>query len=222
MTSTALSEDGTGPLRKYGWGWSLVAILGGVIATLTLVTHLTARTEPVDGAPARPAAQPLVFQAMPGLTPIASSKRSKPAAVSRGADVVDRRAAVWRKPSNPLEVVIGPSAISGQFKLLKADRATATPTSDKLTLRVRVVSRAMADLVTPFQSEMLEVRSEGLEPIGPDRAFSYPVAAGDTREEDVVFTVPSGLKVDGAVLRIHYYNEVNEIPLGVVRGESGR
>lgn len=137
-------------------------------------------------------------------------------AVSRRANVADRRAAVWRKPSDPLEVVIGPSAISGQFRLLKADRATATPTSDKLTLRVRVVSRAVADLVTPFQSEMLEVRSDGLEPIGPDRAFSYPVPAGDTRDEDVVFTIPRGLKVDGAILRVHYYNEVKEIPLGAV------
>ena len=178
MNWTDSNEDAMDPLRKNRWELTLVAILGGVIAILTLVTHLTARTERVDGAPARPVALPLVYQAMPGLSLVASSKRSEPAAVSR-------------KPADPLEVVIGPSAISGQFRLLKADRVAATPTSDKLTLRVRVVSRAVADLVTPFQSEMLEVRSEGLEPIGPDRAFSYPVAAGDTREEDVVFTVPS-------------------------------
>jgi hypothetical protein len=104
------------------------------------------------------------------------------------------------KPSDPLEVLLGPSAIRGQFKLLSATRTAATPGSDKLTLRVRVVSRAVADLVTPFQSSMLEVRSQGLEPIHPQQPFSDPVPAGNSRDEDVVFIIPTSLNVDNAIL----------------------
>jgi hypothetical protein len=98
--------------------------------------------------------------------------------------------------------------------LLATERKPSTPTSDRLTVRLRVVSRAIADLVTPFQSAMLEVRSPGLEPINPEHSFSYPVPAGNSRNEDVVFIIPSSLRLDDAVLRIHYYNEQKEIPLG--------
>jgi hypothetical protein len=76
-----------------------------------------------------------------------------------------------------------------------------------------VVSRAIADLVTPFQSAMLEVRSQGLEPINPQHAFSHPVPAGKSRDEDIVFIIPSSLSLDRMVLRIHYYNDEQEIPL---------
>jgi hypothetical protein len=74
----------------------------------------------------------------------------------------------------------------------------------------------MADLVTPFQSAMLEVRAQGLDPISPEQPFSYPVHAGDTRDEDIAFMVPSSLNIDQAVLRIHYYNELKEIPLALL------
>jgi CBS domain-containing protein len=46
-----------------------------------------------------------------------------------------------------------------------------------------------------------------------EHPFSYPVPAGTSREEDIVFVIPSNLNLDRAVLRIHYYNERKEIPL---------
>lgn len=56
----------------------------------------------------------------------------------------------------------------------------------------------------------------GMEPINPEHSFSQPVLAGDTREEDITFIVPSSLDLDRAVLRIHYYSEEKEIPLGLL------
>ena len=188
----------TGALKKYAWEGSLVAIIGGVIMVLTLVSHLTARPDAETSAHTRL-----------GRVPSVSTIRPASAAASRKPVVV-------AKPSNPLEVVIGPSSIGGQFTLLAAKRITATPTLDKLTLRLRVVSRAVADLVTPFQSVMLEVRTLGLEPIAPEHPFSHPVPAGNTRDEDIAFMVPASLNLDRAALRVHFYNEQKDIPLGLL------
>jgi len=103
---------------------------------------------------------------------------------------------------------------------MAANRVQATPTSDNLIFHLRVASHAMADIVTPFQSAMLEVRAQGLEPINPEHPFSYPVHAGDTRDEDIAFRVPSTLNLVHAVLRIQFYSELKEIPLAALPRES--
>jgi hypothetical protein len=109
--------------------------------------------------------------------------------------------------------VLGPNTIAGRFILLSSNRKQATPTSDDLTLRLRVVSLAIADLVTPFQSGMLEVRVPSEQPIHPQQAFSHPVPAGNTREEDIVFAIPATVSLDHGTLRIQYFSEAKEIPL---------
>jgi hypothetical protein len=118
---------------------------------------------------------------------------------------------------NPHEVVIGPDSISGQFILPGADRKRSTPRADELGLRLRVVSHVIADLVTPFQAAMLEVRCQGFGAISSRRAFSYPVPAGRIRDEGIVFIIPADLSLDRAVLRIHYYSDAKEIPLHLPR-----
>jgi hypothetical protein len=208
-------------LKHYGWEGTLAGILAGIMVILTVVTHLTAHPERSDGASLRatPAVGPAAFHPMPDRVPVASTTRPMRAAVSR-KPAADRRASGSSRPSDPLEVVVVPSPISGQFRLLASSRTSATPTSDKLTLRLRVLSHAVADLVTPFQSAMLELRTPGLEPINPEHPFSYPVPAGNSREEDIVFVIPSNLDLDRAVLRIHYYNELKEIPLAALPKDS--
>ena len=188
----------TDALKRYAWEGALVAILGGVIMVLTLVSHLTARPDPPTSA-----------QWGLGRVPSVSILQPTSAAASR-------KRVVAAKPSNPLEVVLGPSSIGGQFTLMAANRIAATPTSDKLTLRLRVVSHAVADLVTPFQSVMLEVRTPGVDPIAPEHPFSRPVPAGNTRDEDIAFIVPASLNLDRTALRVHFYNEQKDIPLGLL------
>ena len=109
--------------------------------------------------------------------------------------------------------MVGPNSISGQFTVLDIDRKRSTPESDQVTLRLRVVSRAIAPLVTPLESAMLDVRVRGLEPINPQHPFSHPVPVCESRDEDIVFMIPSNLTLDRMALRIHYYNEEKEIPL---------
>jgi hypothetical protein len=161
--------------KEYVWEGTLVAIIAGVIIVLTVVSHLTARTDLKDGLASRPIAMPAPAASRPtlGHAP-AGSNRPQPADTS------------WK----------------------------GSMASDELTLRLRVVSRATDPLVTPFQSAMLELRSEGADPINPAHSFSSPVPAGSSREEDIVFIIPSNLNLDHAALRVHYYNEQKEIPLG--------
>ena len=177
----------TDALKKYAWEGTLVAILGGVIMVLTLVSHLTAQPGPPTSA-----------QWGLGRVPSVSTLQPTSAAAPR-------KRVVAAKPSNPLEVVLGPSSIGGQFTLLAANRIAATPTSDKLTLHLRAVRRAMGDFVTPLQYVMLEVCTPGLEPIAPEHPFSRPLPAGNSRDEDIAFIVPASLNLDRAVLRVHFY-----------------
>jgi hypothetical protein len=188
----------TDALKKYVWEGTLVAILTGVIMVLTVVSHLIARPD-------------LPSSAQTGLGRVPTDSTLPPTSAP-----ASRKPVVAAKPSNPLEVVLGPNSIDGQFTLLAVNRITATPTSDKLTLRLRIVSRAVADLVTPIQYVTLEVYAPGLEPIALEHPFSHPLPAGNTREEDIAFTVPSGLDLHRAVLRIHFYNEQKDIPLGLI------
>jgi hypothetical protein len=76
-----------------------------------------------------------------------------------------------------------------------------------------VASLALSDLVTPFQSAMLEVWTEEQEPIQPEHEFSHPVPAGDHWDQEVVFSLPPNFRQTHATLRIHYYPETKEIPL---------
>ena len=105
------------------------------------------------------------------------------------------------------------ATISGRFILLGSERRHINPTSDELTLRVRVVSLAAANLVTPYQSWMLKVQAPGRVPIEPKESFSHPVAAGDTREDEITFGIPPDLSLDHSTLIINYYNETKSIPL---------
>ena len=188
----------TDALKKYVWEGTLVAILTGVIMVLAVVSHLIARPD-------------LQSSAQTGLDRVPSVSTIPPTSAP-----ASRKHVVAAKPSNPLEVALGPSSIGGQFTLLAVNRVTATPTSDKLTLHLRVASRAMADLVTPIQYVTLEVYTPGLEPIALEHPFSHPVPAGNTQEQDIAFTVPANLNLDHAVLRIHFYNEQKDIPLGLI------
>jgi hypothetical protein len=178
-------------LQRYRWEAVRVAAISAVITVLTVVPHFRGHTDGED----RPTARPT------------------PTLASREKAVVTRPSPRLPPPADPREVVVGPNSISGQFTLLDIDRKRSTPETDQVTLRLRVVSRAIAPLVTPFESAMLDVRARGLEPISPQHPFSHPVPAGEGRDEDIVFIIPSNLTLDRVVLRIHYYNEEKEIPL---------
>jgi hypothetical protein len=195
--------------RRYVWETTLIGVIGIVVATLGLVTHLIRPHPPLDQSPLA-TSKFGSMSSLPASTagtfappPLKSASRNKRHTVSSSRAVAP----------DPRVVVIGPNSIRGRFTLLGVDRKPAASTADELTLRLRVDSLALADLVTPFQSVMLEVRMEGQAPIQPNHEFSHPVPAGDQWDQNVVFSLPPDSKQTHATLRIHYYPESKEIPL---------
>jgi hypothetical protein len=197
-------------LQKYGWEATLVGIIGVAIATPGIVTHLMPRRVSQIEAPAAvlKLGSPQSYPSRVAGTTLPSGKDA-----SQTKNHTSLPAQRSSRQSDPHEIVIGPSSIRGRFTLLAVDRKRGVSASDELTLRLRVVSLAMADLVTPFQSAMLDVRVDGQEPIRPQHEFSHPVPAKDHWDEDVVFTIPSSVNLAHAALRIEYYPETKEIRL---------
>jgi hypothetical protein len=195
--------------RQYGWETTLIGVIGIVIATLGLVTHLIPTHPPSDQSPTATSKFGSLQPVPASTTGTLALPPVKSGSLNKGHKVSSSRA----PPSDPRVVVIGPNSIRGRFTLLGINRKPGISGSDELTLRLRVASLALPDLVTPFQSVMLEVRTEEQGPIQPEHEFSHPVSAGDHWDQDVVFGLPPNFRRTHAMLRIHYYPESKEIPL---------
>jgi hypothetical protein len=159
-------------LLRFRWEVSLLAVIGVVIATLALVTRLFGHPDYSIRAN--------------------TSRAPTPTKLDSSAAKLPRRPS---QPPDPHQVTIGPNTISGRFILLGSERRHINPMSDELTLRLRVVSLAAGNLVTPYQSWMLKMQAPGRGPIEPKESFSHPVAAGDAREDEVTFAIPPDLSL---------------------------
>lgn len=184
-------------LDKYRWEATQIAVIAGVIITLTLVTGLF-------GVPRGERAYTLA--------PTALSKSMPPPAVVTTQPVSAPQSA---QPSDPHEVIVGASGISNRYTLLSMERKAVPSKGEELILKLHIESLAMEPLVSPFESDMLEIRGPGLQPIAPSTAFRRPIPSGESRNQEIVFSIPQGLNLSDATLRIHYYNYESEIPLNL-------
>jgi hypothetical protein len=195
-------------LKRYGWEVTHVTSIMGVIIILTLVTHLTG-TPRIDAAAAVKAT--------------AIGPKSKTLSGGKPAYPVRTSAQPGAAPSqrsDPREIVVGASGISNRYTLLSVSRKPISSKSDELIVRLHVESLATEPLVSPFESDMLEIRSPGQQPITPSSPFRLPIPSGNGRNQDIAFSIPSSLHLEGATLQIHYYNYQNEIPLNLPARKS--
>lgn len=200
-------------LNKYSWEATHITIIAGVITTLTLVTHLL-ETPRMDTPTARSASAILPTYMLPfSAVPTQSVPDSHPVKVSSQPGATDFQR------SDPREVTVGPSGISNRYTLLSAEREPVSSKGEQLIIRLHIESLATEPLVSPFESDMLEIRSPGLPPINPSTSFRTPIPSGNSRNQDIVFNIPQGLSLDEATLLIHYYNYQSEIPLNFRAGK---
>lgn len=192
-------------LEKYRWEATHGTVIVGAITLLTLLTYLTGTPR---GVPERSYASPDILKQLAAPPSQASAQPNSSAGTPSTAQSMAEP-----KPSDSHEVTVGASGISNRYKLLAIERKTASPTADELTLKLHVESLATDPLVSPFESDMLEVTSPELAPINPTRSFRTPIPAGNSRNQNITFRIPSSMKLEHATLRIRYYNYQGDIPL---------
>lgn len=193
------------PMDQYRWETVRVATIVIIIAILALQEHLT-RNPAAQARQAKNEQQ--LFEKLTTAPAIAPVRPIPPS----DAGALNSNPAVTSRPSDPSEVTVGPSGISNRYKLQRVDRRKQTA-NDVLVVSLHVESLATEGLVSPFESGMFEIGSPDTPPIKPSTPFRSPVPSGNSRDQEIVFSVPSTLSLDHATLRIHYYNYEKEIPL---------
>ena len=197
-------------LKKYTWEVTHITSIVGVITTLTLAAHLGG-TPHVEAPPGEPSTTS-------GPKPMASfplllTPQSDPAA--HPVQAASQHNAARPQPSDPREITVGPSEISNRYTLLSVARKPISSTTDELIVSLHVESLATENLVSPFESDMLQISSPDLEPINPKTRFHHPIPSGNSLTQNVVFSIPTRLSLNHTTLQIHYYNDQNEIPLNL-------
>lgn len=188
--------------ENHKWEATRIVTLAGVIVILALQMRLTGTLH------RRPANAATSFDKLTQVPTIPS----RPAVPASDAAALDPARPVATQPSDPSEITVGPSGISNRYKLRNVERKKQ-PARDVLVVSLHIESLATEGLVSPFESDMLEINSPGMPAIKPSTPFRSPVPSGNSRDQDIAFSVPSTLSLDHASLRIHYYNYEREIPL---------
>ena len=195
------------PLEKRKWETTHLTIIAADILALALVTHLLAA--PIFAShhrvnfppsPAKSADLPAIDTSQPtSLRNVAIDHYEPTPAISQ--------------PSNPNETTVGPTGISNRYSLQSVERKKESPENDVLVVSLHIESLAMDPMVSPFESDMLEIHTPGQPSIKPNKPFRSPIPGGNSRNQDIAFNVPSTLSLDRATLQIHYYNYQGELPL---------
>ena len=191
-------------LKTYSWELVHISTLVAVVAILGIAIHLI-------GTP-RPKA-PLSRVPPIGSSPSASVVPARSLTPTHPSRASSKPAAAATAVSDPHVITVGAMGISNRYTLVHIDRKPISPTHDALTIRLHVESLAMENLVSPFESDMLELIAPDQAPIRPTTPFRHPVPGGNSRNQDIVFNIPSALELNHATLQIHYYNYQNELPL---------
>jgi len=203
---TPPSHSRRGALNKYSWEATHATVIAGVIATLGIAVHIPG----VQRAQPNAAATAASITPVPTGVPFAATQEIvHPRPASQRASDVDHQ------QTDPREITVGAREISNRYTLLSIDRKRVSSKLDELTVKLNVKSLAQESLSSPFESDMVELKSEGMEPIKPLKPFRNPLPSGTSRKQEVVFNIPSDLNLDHTSLQIHYYFFQSEIPLNL-------
>ena len=197
-------------MEKYQWEVTRSTIVAALVLALAVVTHLFAPSRR-DFSPPR-TMQPTVPNHMQSPAADATVSPPDPNPMQSPA----KRETVPTPPADPRQFSVGPNEIANHYTLVSIARKQVSPDNDQLIVRLHIESLATAPLVSPFESDMVEISSPGLQPIKPSTPFRLPLASGSSRNQDIVFRLPPGFSLKVATLRIHYYNYEHEAPLSLL------
>jgi hypothetical protein len=194
-------------MEKYKWEATRSTMVAAIIMALAVVTHLAGTPRSAFRADGHARLTP------PNHTQSPTVDTTVPLPVHHANQPPAKRETAATPPSDPREFSVGPNEIANRYTLLGVERKQVSPEDDQLVVRLHIESLATAPLVSPFESDMLEISSPGLQPIKPSTSFRHPLPSGSSRNKDIAFRLPAGFLLKGATLRIHYYNYEHEVPL---------
>ena len=195
------------PLEKRKWETTHLTIIAADILALALVTHLL--SAPIFASRHRPNFPPT--PATLANLPVTGS--AQPVSARNVATDRYQPTPATAQPTDPNEITVGPTGISNRYRLQSVERRKDSPQQDVLVVTLHIESLATDPMVSPFESDMLELHTPGQPPIKPNTPFRSPIPAGNSRNQNISFNVPPTLNLDRATLQIHYYNYQNELPL---------
>lgn len=181
-------------MKNYSWELTHGAAIVAAIATLAVVIRLTGTARIEARSPSAKIAGSATDPSP--LNPGTPAPPTAPIAASSQHSATP--------PVDPHEVIVGPNSISNRYNFLSVNRKPRSPTLDELTVPLHVESLAMENLVSPFEFGMLELKSEGLDPIHPRSPFRSPLPSGSSRNQEIAFNIPSHLSLNHASLQIRY------------------
>lgn len=85
---------------------------------------------------------------------------------------------------------------------MSVERKPGPSGSDDLTVKLHVQSLALENLVSPFESDMLELKSPGAQPINPTAAFRTPIPSGSSLDQTITFQIPAATSLEHTTLQI--------------------
>ena len=198
-------------MEKYHWEVTRTAIVAAAFMALIIVTHL------VDTPSSKTPAAKNARLTPPSHAQIPPLDSTVPFPDPNPVHLPAKRAPVASPPSDPRTFSVGPNEIANRYTLLGVGRKQISPEHDDLIVRLHIESLATDPLVSPFESDMLEITSPGSQPIKPSTPFRLPVPGGSSRNQDISFRLPAGFPLKEATLRIHYYNYEHEVPLSLAK-----
>lgn len=188
-------------MEKYNWEVTRSLVVAAIILALIVMTRVIAFMNPIPSPPTtHQAPSPRLDTSVP---------LPDPNPIQRPA----KRATPASPPSDPRVFSVGPNEIANRYTLLAVERKQSSPSNDQLLVRLHIESLAMAPLVSPFESDMLEITSPGQQPITPSKPFQLPLPSGSSRTQEISFHLPPDFHLQDATLRVHYYNYEHEVPL---------
>jgi hypothetical protein len=197
-------------MEKYKWEATCCALVAAIVMALIVVTHLigTPRSEmPVTGNARLTPRNPAQSSPVDTKVPLPDPNPVKPS---------PKHETVASPPADPHVFSVGPNEIANRYTLLGMERKQVSPKDDELIVRLRIESLAMDPLMSPFESDMLEITSPASQPIKPSTSFRRPLPSGSSRNQSIAFRLPAGFRLEQAALRIHYYNYEHEVPLSLL------
>jgi hypothetical protein len=187
-------------LKEHCWEATHITVIAAVIIALTLLTdwidtpgkrlsqaasdlaastnpgpisaaNLTTVPSPNPAAAVSPSPMPDTSVRVP---PISSDPTALSPPDHHSTRAHSQHTAEKSQSPDPREISLGAPGISNRYRLVSVERKSGSSGSDELTVKLHVQSLATENMVSPYESGMLEIKARISRPSAPSLPFALP------------------------------------------------